>query len=157
MAWERKLMRTVRVQNDQVVGTLAHLITAIAEQGGNIGEIHLIKEGHRSLVREITIYAEDEAQLERILAAIEAIPNTNILAVKDEVPDLHEKGKITVRSRYVIDSLATLRRVYTIGVAEVCHKIAADPSLARLYTSTSHLVATSPTRCTWPPRRPSPI
>ena len=127
MAWERKLMRTVRVQNDQVVGTLAHLITAIAEQGGNIGEIHLIKEGHRSLVREITIYAEDEAQLERILAAIEAIPNTNILAVKDEVPDLHEKGKITVRSRYVIDSLATLRRVYTPGVAEVCLKIAADP------------------------------
>jgi malate dehydrogenase (oxaloacetate-decarboxylating) len=157
MAWERKLMRTVRVQNDQVVGTLAHLITAIAEQGGNVGEIHLIKEGHRSVVREITVYAEDEAQLERILAAIEAIPNTNILAVKDEVPDLHEKGKITVRSRYVIDSLATLRRVYTIGVAEVCLKIAADPSLARLYTSTSHLVATSPTRCTWPPRRPSPI
>jgi hypothetical protein len=66
MAWERKLMRTVRVQNDQVVGTLAHLITAIAEQGGNVGEINLIKEGHRSVVREITVYAEDNAQLERI-------------------------------------------------------------------------------------------
>jgi len=66
MAWERKLMRTVRVQNDQLVGTLAHLITAIAEQGGNVGEIHLIKDGRRSVVREITVYAEDEAQLERI-------------------------------------------------------------------------------------------
>jgi len=66
MGWERKLMRTVRIQNDQVIGTLAHLITAIAEQGGNVGEIHLIKEGHRSVVREITVYAEDNAQLERI-------------------------------------------------------------------------------------------
>ena len=141
MAWERKIMRTVRVQNDQVVGTLAHLISAIAEQGGNVGEIHLIKEGHRSVVREITVYAEDNAQLERILAAMEANPNTNILAVKDEVLELHEKGKIAIRSRYTIDSLATLRRVYTPGVAEVCLKIAADPSLARLYTSTSHLVA----------------
>jgi malate dehydrogenase (oxaloacetate-decarboxylating) len=109
------------------------------------------------VVREITVYAEDEAQLECILAAIEANPNTNILAVKDEVLELHEKGKIAVRSRYVIDSLATLRRVYTPGVAEVCLKIAADPSLARLYNSTSHLVATSPTRCTCPPRRPSLI
>jgi malate dehydrogenase (oxaloacetate-decarboxylating) len=131
----------VRVQNDQVIGTLASLITAIAEEGGNIGEIHLMKEGLRSVVREITIYAEDKPQLERILAAMEANPNTHILAVKDEVLELHEKGKIAIRSRVEIDSLATLRRVYTPGVAEVCLKIAADPSLARLYTSTSHFVA----------------
>ncbi len=37
--------------------------------------------------------------------------------------------------------MTTLRRVYTPGVAEVCRKIAADPSAARLYTSISHMVA----------------
>jgi malate dehydrogenase (oxaloacetate-decarboxylating) len=63
------------------------------------------------------------------------------LAVRDEVLQLHEKGKIAIRSRYKIDSMETLRRVYTPGVAEVCMKIAKDPSLARLYTSTSHMVA----------------
>ncbi len=34
MAWERKLMRTVRVQNDHVIGTLVHLITMITDQDG---------------------------------------------------------------------------------------------------------------------------
>ena len=43
--------------------------------------------------------------------------------------------------RFPIDSIATLRRVYTPGVAEVCLKIADDPALARLYTSVSHFVA----------------
>jgi malate dehydrogenase (oxaloacetate-decarboxylating) len=61
--------------------------------------------------------------------------------VRDEVLELHQKGKIAIRSRYPIDSIATLRRVYTPGVAEVCLKIADDPAMARLYTSVSHMVA----------------
>ena len=44
---------------------------------------------------------------------------------------LHLKGKIAVRSRYPIDSIATLQKVYTPGVAEVCMKIAKDPKLAQ--------------------------
>jgi len=66
---------------------------------------------------------------------------TKVLAVRDEVLEVHQKGKIAIRSRYPIDSMAALRRVYTPGVAEVCMRIAKDPSLARLYTSTCHLVA----------------
>ncbi len=54
---------------------------------------------------------------------------------------VHQKGKIAIRSRYPIDSTAMLRRVYTPGVAEVCLKIADDPELAWLYTSISHFVA----------------
>jgi len=87
MAWERKLMRTVRVQNDQVVGTLAHLIMAIAEQGGNVGEINLIKEDHRSVVREITVYAEDNAQLERITHEM-------YLAAAQTIADMTPSGEL---------------------------------------------------------------
>ena len=87
MAWERKLMRTVRVQNDQVVGTLAHLIMAIAEQGGNLGEINLIKEDHRSVVREITVYAEDNAQLERITHEV-------YLAAAQTIADMTPSGEL---------------------------------------------------------------
>jgi malate dehydrogenase (oxaloacetate-decarboxylating) len=134
-------MRTVRVQNDSTRKVLANLLGAIAEAEGLVGEIHLIKEGLRSVVRDITIYAEDDSQLERILAAMAANPGTRLLEVRDEVLELHQKGKIAIRSRYTIDSLAVLRRVYTPGVAEVCRKIAANPALARRYTVTSHLVA----------------
>jgi malate dehydrogenase (oxaloacetate-decarboxylating) len=141
MAWERKIMRVVRARNEQKLGVLANLLVSISENGGSIGSIQLLNESSRHMVRDITVYADDEASFERVLAAMRANPGTVIVEVRDEVLELHQKGKIAVRSRYEIDSMTTLRRVYTPGVAEVCRKIAADPSLARLYTSTSHMVA----------------
>jgi len=141
MAWERKLIRTVRVRNSQKKGILGRLLTAIAEAGGNTGSLVLLTETSQNVVRDITISAEDEAHLEIILEAMRNNEGTRVLEVRDEVLELHQKGKIAIRSRYPIDSLATLRRVYTPGVAEVCLKIAKDPSQARLYTSISHMVA----------------
>jgi malate dehydrogenase (oxaloacetate-decarboxylating) len=141
MAWDRKIMRVVRARNEQKLGVLANLLASISENGGSIGSIHMLNETSRHVVRDITVYAEDEIHLEHVLEAMRANPGTVVVEVRDEVLELHQKGKIAVRSRYQIDSMTTLRRVYTPGVAEVCRKIAADPSLARLYTSISHMVA----------------
>ena len=141
MAWERKIMRVVRARNEQKIGVLANLLASISENGGSIGSIQLLNETSQHVVRDITVYADDEASFEHVLAAMRANAGTVVVEVRDEVLELHQKGKIAVRSRYQIDSMTTLRRVYTPGVAEVCRKIAADPSLARLYTSISHMVA----------------
>ncbi len=141
MAWERKISRTIRVRNENQLGVLASLVTAISQQGGTIGDIDLLTETSRAVIRDITAYGDDEAMVERIIQALAAVPGTKVLEVRDEVLELHQKGKIAIRSRVPLDSMATLRRVYTPGVAEVSLKIAADPSLARLYTSTSHMIA----------------
>jgi malate dehydrogenase (oxaloacetate-decarboxylating) len=141
MSWENKLLRIVRVANSHEIGTLGRLLGAITAVGGNIGDITLLSESTNQVVREITIFADDEKQLETILDTIRKNRGTRLLDVRDEVMALHLKGKIAVRSRYPIDSIATLQKVYTPGVAEVCMKIARDPSLAHTYTSTSHLVA----------------
>jgi malate dehydrogenase (oxaloacetate-decarboxylating) len=141
MVWERKVMRTVRVRNEQERGTLAQLFIQISNAGGDISGTEMLTETSRHVVRDITIYAEDEEHIERIVNAMRANPRTQVLQVRDEVLELHQKGKIAIRSRYPIDSLTTLHRVYTPGVAEVCLKIAADPSLAWMYTSISHMVA----------------
>ncbi|UCH60273.1 MAG: NAD-dependent malic enzyme [Anaerolineales bacterium] len=138
---EDKLMRTVRCRNEKKPGTLGRLLLAVAEAGGDVGEIRLIQESLKSVVRDITIYTDDEAQLEKVLEAMAANIGTRLLAVRDEVLELHQKGKIAIRSRYTIDSLYTLRRVYTPGVASVCTRIASDPSLARQYTAIGHLIA----------------
>ncbi len=134
-------MRTVRVRNVQVPGTLSRLLGIIADEGGSIGEIHIVHESNRAITRDITVYADDEAQMDRLIAAMSRNPGTRVLAVRDEVLELHQKGKIAIRSRYELDSIATLRRVYTPGVAEVCKKIADDPDLAYMYTAIGHLVA----------------
>ncbi len=141
MAWDRKLMRTVRVRNSQKIGVLAKLLTVIAEAGGTPGSIELLTETSQTVMRDVTVYAEDEAQLERILTAMRNNEGTRVLEVLDRVLEVHQKGKIAIRSRYPIETLTQLRRVYTPGVAEVCRRIADDPSQARLYTSISHMVA----------------
>jgi len=141
MIGEDKIMRTVRVRNEQSPGVLGRLILAISEAGGEVGSVRLIQDTHRATIRDISVYADDDSHMERILEAIAANSGTRLLAVRDEVLELHQKGKIAIRSRYPIDSLSTLRRVYTPGVAEVCLRIAAEPSLARQYTAISHLVA----------------
>ncbi len=141
MSWEQRTMRTVRVRNKQIVGTLANLLTAISGTKGSVGEIKLLSDSMHTVVRDITVYAENEVHMDELIAAIRNNPGTQIDEIRDEVLEMHQKGKIAIRSRYDIDSLAKLRRVYTPGVADVCLKIAKDPALARKYTITSHLIA----------------
>jgi malate dehydrogenase (oxaloacetate-decarboxylating) len=141
MSWENKFLRIVRVVNAQEIGTLGRLLSAITAVGGNVGNIELLNESSQQVVRDITIFADDDKHLELILEAIRRNRGTKLLDVRDEVLALHLKGKIAVRSRFPIDSIATLQKVYTPGVAEVCLKIAKDPKLAHTYTSTCHLVA----------------
>ena len=141
MAWERKMMRTVRVRNEQKVGTLARLLAATSSMGASVGSIEMLNETAHSVVRDITVYADDAEHMDKVIEAMRHNKGTRVLEVRDEVMALHEKGKIAIRSRFPIDSIGMLRRVYTPGVAEVCLKIADDPALARMYTSISHMVA----------------
>jgi malate dehydrogenase (oxaloacetate-decarboxylating) len=134
-------MRTVRVRNENRHGVLASLLTAVAGMRASVGSIELINETAHSVVRDITVYADDAEHMDKVIEAMRANPGTRLIEVRDEVLALHSKGKIAIRSRFPVDSIATLRRVYTPGVAEVCLKIADDPELARLYTCISHMVA----------------
>jgi malate dehydrogenase (oxaloacetate-decarboxylating) len=141
MAWERKMMRTIRVRNEQKAGTLARLLAAVSSMGAGIGSIDLLNETAQSVLRDITVYADDTEHMDKVIEAMRDNEGTHVLEIRDEVLALHQKGKIAIRSRFPIDSIATLRRVYTPGVAEVCLKIADDPELARLYTSISLMIA----------------
>ena len=79
MAWEQKLMRTVRVRNTQARGVLANLLTAISESGGDVGGIEMLTETSHNVVRDITVYAEDEAHIEKIIEAMRANEGTKAL------------------------------------------------------------------------------
>ena len=141
MWWDGKIQRTFRCRLQQKPGALGRLLSAIGDQGGLIGEIRSIHMGGSAVDRDITVYANDQAHLERIIEVVKATPEAQLLEVRDEVLEMHQGGKIAIRSRYDISSLSTLRRVYTPGVAEVSLKIRDNPALARRYTSIRHLVA----------------
>jgi malate dehydrogenase (oxaloacetate-decarboxylating) len=141
MWWEDKIMRTFRCRLVQSPGSLGALLAAIGDEKGFIGEIRTIHQGRESMVRDIIVFADDLAHLDRLVAAVGRSAEAELLEIRDEVLEIHQGGKIAIRSRYEINSIGVLRRVYTPGVAEVCLKIKDDPSLARRYTSIRHFVA----------------
>src|SRR5512137_2460875 len=136
-----KIQRAFRCRLEQRPGSLGRLLSAIGDQGGLIGEIRSVHMGGSAVDRDITVYADDLKHLERIIKVVATTEGVRLLEVRDEVLEMHQGGKIAIRSRYDISTLSTLRRVYTPGVAEVSLKIKDDPSLARRFTSIRHLVA----------------
>ena len=136
-----KLVKTLRVHILDQPGYLGKLCTAIGEAGGNIGEVKTVGQSLVRNTRDITIYIDDEAHLQRVMEAIRPLPGIELVEVIDEVLKRHEGGKIAVTSRYPLESIADMRKVYTPGVATVCRLIQANPPLAQRYTGIGNTVA----------------
>lgn len=136
-----KLVKTLRVFIQDQPGYLGRLCTAIGEVGGNIGEVKTVALGLVRNTRDLTVYVDDEAHLQRVVDAIRPLPGIELVEVIDEVLKRHEGGKIAVTSRYPLESIADMRKVYTPGVATVCRLIQANPPLAHRYTAIGNTVA----------------
>jgi malate dehydrogenase (oxaloacetate-decarboxylating) len=141
MWFEDKMMRTLRCRLKQKPGELGHLLEAIGEGNGFLGEIKTIHMGRGTVIRDLVVFADNASHMEKLIKVVDDSPHAELLEVRDEVLEMHQGGKIAVRSRYRIDTLSQLRRVYTPGVAEVCLKIQKEPGLARRFTSIAHMVA----------------
>jgi malate dehydrogenase (oxaloacetate-decarboxylating) len=136
-----QLMRTLRCRNANVPGVLGRLATALGAAGANIGSIRTISLGHSYVVRDLDVFVDDEAHLERVLQSVPKVSGVILLEVRDEVLDLHHGGKIKMVSLVKVDSFRVLRKIYTPGVADVCRRIREDPSLKDTYTSIPSSVA----------------
>ncbi len=136
-----RIVRTLRCKNANVPGTLGKLTTAIGKAGAEIGNIETVHLGHHYTVRDIDILIESEKHLERLVNAISELRDVTVLQVRDDVLELHKGGKIKMVNTAPIDSLDSLSKVYTPGVAEVCRLILNQPSWKDDYTSISHSVA----------------
>ncbi len=141
MWWEEKVMRTFRCRLRQVPGTLGRFLSVLGEAGGDIGEIRVTHQGTAHVERDVVVFADGIAAMDRLIAMARTVPDVELLEVRDDVLEMHQGGKIAIRSRYKIDSLEVLRRVYTPGVAEVCLRIRNEPRLARRFTCIRHFVA----------------
>lgn len=141
MWWEEKTMRTFRCRLRQQPGVLGRLLSTLGTNGGDIGEIRVLRQGTTDVERDIVVFAANPAAMDKLIAAADDVPNVTLLEVRDDVLEMHQGGKIAIRSRYKIDSLEVLQRVYTPGVAEVCLQIQKDPRLVRRFTSIRHFVA----------------
>ncbi|HWP34325.1 MAG TPA: malic enzyme-like NAD(P)-binding protein [Thermodesulfobacteriota bacterium] len=141
MLFVDKLTRTLRCRNDQRPGVFGALATAIGQEGGLLGDVRTVSVGRLHIVRDVTVYVDDEAHLERLIARVRRVEGVQLVAVIDDVLEAHEGGKIVVKSRRPVRRLSDLRRAYTPGVAQVCRLLKADPEKANIYTTIPRTVA----------------
>ena len=136
-----KIVKTIRVLILDQPGYLGRVATAVGNAGGNITDTHLVSYGFEYNTRDLTVFLDDEAHLQTVLAEIGTVEGVIISEIIDPVLELHRGGKIRVKSRFPVDSLATIRKLYTPGVAKVCKLIEQKPELRYLYTSIGNTVA----------------
>jgi malate dehydrogenase (oxaloacetate-decarboxylating) len=119
---------TLRVHLDDRPGAFAELARAIADAGGNLGAIDLVRVESGKKVRDITVDAASADHIESIVAAVRMLPGIEVEHVSDRTFLLHLGGKIEVASKAPLKTRDDLSMAYTPGVARVCRAIAEDPA-----------------------------
>ncbi|MGB0910774.1 MAG: NAD-dependent malic enzyme [Nitrospirales bacterium] len=136
-----EFIRMVRYKSENHVGVLAQFMTAIASAGGSVGDVKTRKLGKFYIWRDVTIIAHDREHFAQILKAIQALQQTKVEQIIDEVLERHQGGKIKMDISHPIETINDMRAVYTPGVADVCRLIQKDPNEAYNYTWIHQTVA----------------
>ncbi len=141
MSYKQKVIKTLRVRNQQQIGVLDKVIHAIASHGGDLGDIKTLSVGTFHSIRDITVICNDDKALQGIVDAVRAVKETHLEAVIDDVMELHRGGKIQIIPRNPVKSIEDLRKVYTPGVASISRMIHQDPEQAHEFTGIGRTVA----------------
>ena len=132
---------TLRVHLDDHVGSFANLARAIADAGGLLGAIDLVRVGSGYKTRDVSVLATDDDHARAIVAACENVDGVVVEHVSDRTFLLHLGGKIEMRSKVPVKTRDDLSMAYTPGVARVCRAIAEDPESVWALTIKRNTVA----------------
>ena len=125
---------TIRLKIPNRAGMLAKVTQAIAEVGGNVGDLSLVSRSRKTLVRLVNVDASSEDHADQIVQAVSDLEDIEVLEVCDRTFKLHEGGKISVESKLPLANQDDLAMAYTPGVGRVCLEIARKPE--RVYDLT---------------------
>src|SRR5712691_6598707 len=132
---------TLRVRLDDRPGSFAQLAHAIADAGGLLDAIDLVRVEAGSKIRDVSVLATGAAHAEAIVRACSDLPGVDVEQVSDRTFLLHLGGKIHMSSNAPVKTRDDLSMAYTPGVARVCEAIAEDPELAWNLTIKRNTVA----------------
>ena len=132
---------TLRVRLDDRPGSFADLARAIADAGGLLDAIDLVRVEGASKIRDVSVLATDAAHADAIVLACRDVPGVTVERVSDRTFLMHLGGKIHMNSNAPVKTRDDLSMAYTPGVARVCQAIAADPESAWTLTVKKNTVA----------------
>src|ERR687893_1428365 len=132
---------TLRVEFPHRAGSLGKILTVIGEADGLVGAVDIVRMRQDKTIRDITVNARDSEHGQRVVEAVEELPEVKVVNVSDRTFLMHIGGKIEVRSKLQIRTRDDLSMVYTPGVARVCRAIHDDPERAFNLTIKRNTVA----------------
>src|SRR5579875_2680302 len=138
---DQKIIRLLRIRVTDKPGYLGKIATRLGELGANIGEITIVAQGIDFLLREISVQLDDDQHLHAVVGGLTQLDGVELDSVIDPVEQVHEGGKIAVRSRIPLTSISEMRKIYTPGVAQICKLIEKEPALSKRFTAISNTVA----------------
>jgi malate dehydrogenase (oxaloacetate-decarboxylating) len=118
---------TLRVNLQNVPGTLGRLTTAIGRAGGDIGAVDLVEHRRVIVVRDIAVLCRDESHSEDVVAAAREVEGVEVRGVTDRTFEIHRGGKISIESKVHLRTRDDLSMAYTPGVGRISRAIADDP------------------------------
>lgn len=135
----KSIILRVELQTEAV--HFGQLITVITENGGDVIAIDVIQTGPNWTVRDITVTASEQVQLEAVTSAIKLLQGVKLVHVSDRTFLLHLGGKIEMKPKVPIQNRDDLSRVYTPDVARVCMAIHEKQENAYKLTIKRNMVA----------------
>ncbi len=93
------------------------------------------------LDEDVIIDCTDETHMEIVRAAVAGLDGVDVLLTADRTFEMHQGGKIEVKSRLPLRDRDDLSMAYTPGVARVCSAIAKEPELVHELTIKKNTVA----------------
>ena len=132
---------TIRLAYPNHPGMLAGITVAIAEAGGNLGQIDLVEQTRKSVTRDLNIDAASTEHAEEIVQALGGLADVKIIEFQDRTFNLHRGGKISMQSKLSLSNQGDLAMAYTPGVGRICNAIAKDPEQVYHLTIKSNTVA----------------
>jgi len=129
----------LRIENQP--GLFARAVTTIAEAGGNIGAIDIVRYEKGFIIRDVTVDTTGPEQAEAISDGLNKVDGLTIIHSSDRVFVMHLGGKIEVCSKAPLKSRDDLSMAYTPGVARVCMAIHDDVEKAHNLTIKKNTVA----------------
>ncbi|HSP72098.1 MAG TPA: NAD-dependent malic enzyme, partial [Gaiellaceae bacterium] len=100
---------------------------AIADAGGLLGAIDLVRVEQGLKVRDVTVSATDAEHADGIVRAVQSLPGVEVEHFSDRTFLMHLGGKIHMESNVPVKTRDDLSMAYTPGVARVCRAIADEP------------------------------
>lgn len=131
---------TVRLRYPNTIGKLSEVTGAIAEAGGRIGSITIVRTEKTHIIRDFSLNAVSEAHASKLKSAIQEVTNVELIDIWESNYKLREGGKLEIVSTARLKDYVDLSMACNTELSRISSAIHKDQSAARVNTIRNNIV-----------------